>query len=95
MLSNASVTADGVLTCAACGKSDPPCPAAAVHSKCAHNGSKVCLRFCACAEERTPSNGIADDMQACKDLYDMTLEIVAQKAPDVRKLAMPEPPSST
>ncbi|KAA6424661.1 MAG: hypothetical protein FRX49_05328 [Trebouxia sp. A1-2] len=45
-------------------------------------------------KERTPSNAIADDMQACKDLYDMTLEIVSQKAPDIKKLAMPEPSSS-
>lgn len=52
------------------------------------------MTVCVCAEERTPSNAIADDMQACKDLYDMTLEIVAQKAPDIKKLAMPEPTPS-
>lgn len=46
-------------------------------------------------KERTPSNAIADDMQACKELYDMTLEIVAQKAPDIKKLAMAEPTSSS
>ena len=43
------------------------------------------------AEERTPSNPITQDMQACKELYEMTLDIVAQKAPDVKDLAMPEP----
>ena len=48
-----------------------------------------------CAEEWTPSNAIADDMQACKELYDMTLELVAQKAPDIKKLAMAEPTSSS
>ncbi len=51
--------------------------------------------LCVCAEERTPSNAIADDMQACKELYDMTLEIVAQKAPDIKNLAMPDPSSSS
>lgn len=48
------------------------------------------MQFLMLAEERTPSNPIADDLQACKELYEMTLDIVAQKAPDVRKLAMPE-----
>lgn len=43
------------------------------------------------AEERTPSNPIAEDRQACKELYEMTLDIVAQKAPDIKPLAMPEP----
>ena len=43
------------------------------------------------AEERTPSNPIANDMEACKELYEMTLDIIAQKAPDVKDLAMPEP----
>ena len=43
------------------------------------------------AEERTPSNPIAGDDQACKDLYNMTLDIVAQKAPDIQGLAIPEP----
>lgn len=43
------------------------------------------------AEERTPSNPIAEDSQACKDLYDLTLGVVAQKAPDIRGLAIPEP----
>ena len=43
------------------------------------------------AEERTPSNRIVGDMQACKELYEMTFDIVAGKAPDIKKLAMPEP----
>ena len=43
------------------------------------------------AEERTPSNPIANDMEACKELYEMTLDIIAQKAPDVKDLAMHEP----
>lgn len=42
-------------------------------------------------KERTPSNPIAEDMQACKDLYDLTFEIVAQKAADIKGLAIPEP----
>ncbi|KAL3155087.1 hypothetical protein ABBQ38_011150 [Trebouxia sp. C0009 RCD-2024] len=42
-------------------------------------------------KERTPSNPIANDMEACKELYEMTLDIIAQKAPDVKDLAMPEP----
>ena len=46
---------------------------------------------CVFAEERTPSNPIAEDMQACKDLYDLTFEIVAQKAADIKGLAIPEP----
>ena len=43
------------------------------------------------AEERTPSNRIAGDMRACKELYEMTLDVVAGKAPDIRSLGMPEP----
>lgn len=43
------------------------------------------------AEERTPSNRIAGDMQNCKELYEMTFDIVAGKAPDIKKLAMLEP----
>ena len=43
------------------------------------------------AEERAPSNPIAEDMKACKELYEMALDIVAQKAPDITTLAMPEP----
>ena len=42
-------------------------------------------------EERTPTNRIAADMQACKELYELTLDIVAGKAPDIKNLAMPEP----
>ncbi len=41
------------------------------------------------AEERTTTNPVADDMNACKELYDMTLEIVSQKAPEILDLAMP------
>lgn len=41
------------------------------------------------AEERTTTNPVADDMNACKELYDMTLEIVGQKAPEILDLAMP------
>jgi len=40
------------------------------------------------AEERTTTNPVADDMNACKELYDMTLEIVGQKAPEILDLAM-------
>ncbi|KAL0042386.1 hypothetical protein WJX77_010878 [Trebouxia sp. C0004] len=40
-------------------------------------------------EERTTTNPVADDMNACKELYDMTLEIVGQKAPEILDLAMP------
>ena len=43
------------------------------------------------AEERTPSNPIAEDDQACKELYDLTFDIVAQKAPDIKGFAIPEP----
>ena len=46
------------------------------------------------AEERTPSNPIADDDKACKELYDLTFDIVAQKAPDIKGLAIPEPQTS-
>ncbi len=41
------------------------------------------------AEERTTTNPVADDMNACKELYEMTLEIVGQKAPEILKMAMP------
>lgn len=41
------------------------------------------------AEERTTTNPVADDMDACKELYNMTLEIVGQKAPEILDLAMP------
>lgn len=41
------------------------------------------------AEERTTTNPVADDMNACKELYDMTLEIVGQKPPEILDLAMP------
>ena len=53
-------------------------------SECAHTIDD-------CAEERSTTNPIADDMQACKELYDMTFDIVAQKASDIKGLAMPEP----
>lgn len=43
------------------------------------------------AEERTPSNRIARNMQACKELYEMTFDIVAGKAPDIKSLGMSEP----
>ena len=49
----------------------------------------------ASVEERTPSNPIAEDSGACKELYELTLDIVARKAPDVQKLAMPEPATVT
>lgn len=41
------------------------------------------------AEERTTTNPVADDMNACKELYEMTMEIVGKKDPEVLKLAMP------
>ena len=47
------------------------------------------------AEERTPSNPIAGNDEACKELYDLTFDIVAQKAPDIKGLAIPEPQTST
>lgn len=45
--------------------------------------------MCALAEERDTTNPVADDMDACKELYEMTMEIVGKKDPDVLKLAMP------
>ena len=33
------------------------------------------------AEERTTTNPVADDMDACKELYEMTMEIVGKKDP--------------
>ena len=45
--------------------------------------------MCCPAEERTTTNPVADDMHACKELYEMTMEIVGKKDPDVLKLAMP------
>lgn len=48
--------------------------------------------LCMCAglaEERDTTNPVADDMDACRELYEMTMEIVGKKDPDVLKLAMP------
>lgn len=39
--------------------------------------------------ERDTTNPVADDMDACRELYEMTMEIVGKKDPDVLKLAMP------
>lgn len=62
------------------------------HSPTQTASVQICDHSCMlAAEERTPSNPIAEDSQACKDLYDLTLEVVAQKAPDIRGLAIPEP----
>ena len=41
------------------------------------------------AEERTTTNPVADDMDACKELYEMTMEIVGKKDPEILKVAMP------
>ena len=41
------------------------------------------------AEERTTTNPVADDMNACKELYEMTMDIVSQKDPEILKTAMP------
>ena len=51
----------------------------------------TCIDLCTCvdAEERTTTNPVADDMDACKELYEMTLEIVGKKDPEILKLAMP------
>ena len=51
--------------------------------------------MCVAAEERTPSNSITTDPQACRELYDITLDIVAQQAPDIKQLAIKEPVSAT
>ena len=48
------------------------------------------MHMCAClAAERDTTNPAADDMDACRELYEMTMEIVGKKDPDVLKLAMP------
>jgi len=44
-------------------------------------------------KERTPSNSITTDPKACRELYDMTFDIVAQKAADIKGLAIKEPVS--
>ena len=63
-----------------------PAAAAAAAGNC---NARCSQAVCYLAEERTTTNPVADDMNACKELYDMTMEIVAEKDPNVAKLAMP------
>ena len=46
------------------------------------------------AEERTPSNPIANDDDACKELYDLTFDIVEQNEPEIKGLDIPDPQTS-
>ena len=55
---------------------------------CRPNAQSV-SNYVSLAEERTTTNPTADDMNACKELYEMTLEIVGQKAPEILNMAMP------